>query len=324
MASLQCSSSVALALVLLASPAGAEPTEAERTLAESLFQDAKSLMKAGDYARACPKLQESFKLDPVGGTSINLADCTEHLGKWATAITQFQRARTMALQAGRADRVQVADEHLASLERRVTRLVVHVSSPLPGTTITLDGLELGAPSWGSAMMIDPGKHGLDAQAPGKQPFHADVVVAAEPETKTVEVPQLASASVLPVAAQAPARGSPDAAPSPASSSRRTAGLVVGGLGVVSVGVGAYFIARGNSLKTQVNDDPHATDVHDTVASQHAAITFGEIGLGVGVAAIGVGAWLIATSSTGEAPKSAVRLTPMIAANGAGISLGGAW
>ena len=81
--------SLVLPLLLVATAASGETTEEQRNLAESLFQNAKALMKEGKYAEACPKLAESFRLDGVGGTMINWADCEEHLGKWATALTYF-------------------------------------------------------------------------------------------------------------------------------------------------------------------------------------------------------------------------------------------
>ena len=310
---------VATFTLLLAPIVRAEPTEAERTLAESLFQDAKALMKQGDYSRACPKLQESYRLDPVGGTIINLADCTEHLGKWATALTYFEKARAVAAQAHRDDRVRIADDRLAVLRKKVARLVVRVPAPSEGLAVSLDGVQLAAPAWGSAVMIDPGKHAVDAKAPGKADLHLDVVVLDAPETKTLDLPTLADAP-----SATSAKTIDVAASESPSSSRRTVGLAVGALGVASLGLGTYFLVHGSSLKNRVNDDPHAPDVHDTVASQHTAITVAEVGLGVGVAAIGTAVWLIATSPSAPRRATGARVTPLITANGGGLSVGGAW
>lgn len=308
----------ALAVSLtLSSFAHADPTEEQKNLAESLFQDAKSLMKQGKYADACPKLAESFRLDAAGGTMINWADCEQHLGHWATALTYFRKARTMALQAKRDDRVQICDAQIPLLEKKIAHVVVNVASPAKDTHVTLDGVELGQAAWGTAMMIDPGAHVIDVTAPGKAPFHADLTIADAPETKTVDVPALGDASSD--------ASSTTTVAAPTSSSKRTLGFVVGGVGVVALGVGTYFLIHGNSLKNEVNDDPHAPDVHDKVSSQHTAITIAEVGLGVGIAALGTAAWLIATSPS-ETPKTTagVRVAPMIAANAGGVWIGGAW
>jgi len=60
-------------------------------------------MKQGDYAAACPKLEESQRLDPALGTLLNLADCREQEGNVATAWSLFRDAESLARRGGHAE-----------------------------------------------------------------------------------------------------------------------------------------------------------------------------------------------------------------------------
>src|SRR5215475_12694681 len=79
------------ALVLGTAGTGrAEPSEAEkRAAAQALFEAARKLTAQDKFAEACPKLLESYKLDPAIGTKFYLADCYEHVGKLARAWTYY-------------------------------------------------------------------------------------------------------------------------------------------------------------------------------------------------------------------------------------------
>jgi Flp pilus assembly protein TadD len=45
---------------------GADSTDADRVLAAALFRDGRALIAERRYSEACPKLQESQRLDPGG------------------------------------------------------------------------------------------------------------------------------------------------------------------------------------------------------------------------------------------------------------------
>src|SRR5215471_10148564 len=71
---------------LMSTPrAAAQVSTEDRVAAESLFTDARRLMQAGDYEHACPKLEASRRLEPALGTTLNLADCYDKLGRTASA-----------------------------------------------------------------------------------------------------------------------------------------------------------------------------------------------------------------------------------------------
>ena len=121
-----------------ARPAAADPTPEDAALATTLFQDGRALMAAGRLAEACPKLEESQRLDPGGGTLLNLALCHEQAGRLARSWSEFNDAAAVARRDGRRDRELAADSHAAALWPRLSKLTVSV----PPASI-VEGLRVG-------------------------------------------------------------------------------------------------------------------------------------------------------------------------------------
>src|SRR5256885_1547996 len=107
-------------------------------MAQALFDEARELLAAGKYPEACRKFAESQRLDPGGGPVLNLALCHEKEGKIATAWADFREALGAARRDRRAERENLAREHLETLEPRLPRLTVRVASDAR-VEVTLDG-----------------------------------------------------------------------------------------------------------------------------------------------------------------------------------------
>lgn len=182
---------VALMLISAAPDARAEPSSQDRALAESLFREAKSLAKDGDFERACPKFAESQRLDPQLGTLLHLATCHEGQGKTASAWVEFSEAGELAARRGEADREQLARRRVAALEPRLARLRVAVEDAPPGLVLALDGRELGDAALATTIPVDAGEHELTARAPGHVGTTRHVQVPSEPGVIDVVLSPLA-------------------------------------------------------------------------------------------------------------------------------------
>ena len=162
-------------------------TPAEQMLAQSLFDEGRALMEQKRYAEACPKLAESQRLDPGGGTLLNLAICHEQEGRLATAFMELNAAVAQARKDNRQDRIDTANAHLASIDGRIPRLTIKVAQEEPGLEVFLDGTLVRKPAWNVATIVDPGPHVVDARAPNQRaPFRMTIELA-EGEHRAVEV-----------------------------------------------------------------------------------------------------------------------------------------
>jgi hypothetical protein len=170
----------------------------EQRLAQTLFDEGRRLMEEKRYGEACPKLVESQRLDPGGGTLLNLAICHEKEGKLATALNDFDEALALAVRDGRKDRQKIAAERKAAVALAVPRVIVVVgaASDIEGLEVKLDGLVLRRAAWDVATPVDPGSHVVEAAATGRAPWSRTVQVDAA-QKKTIDVPVLGALASLP-------------------------------------------------------------------------------------------------------------------------------
>jgi len=309
---------VLAAVVASTSVARADVTPTERAVARELFVQGRKLMQSKRYAEACAKLGESQRLDPAPGTLLNLAVCHEAEGKTATAWSELADALSLARRDRRMDRVSLAERHLKQLEPRLSRLTIEVpaAARIAGLEVKLDGGSVGEPSWGTAVPVDPGQHVVEVSAPGKKPWRTELSLGADADRKTVAVPELES---LPKAKPKP---SPPPKPPESGRWRRPAGLAIGGVGVVALGIGGYFGLRAFSRWEDRNDhcggagcDPTGMEAGDDA---DRAATVANIGIGIGLVGIAAGTYLVLSSASGERSSVAgVRPT----ADGRGVELG---
>lgn len=155
---------VGASLWLASSVAGAQ--EGDPAAAQALFNQAKELMRQGKSAEACPKLQESNRIDPGIGTQFHLADCYEKVGRVASAWAQFLGVASQARAAGHTEREKAAQRRAEKLEPRLPRLTVAVAeaSKVAGLEIRRNGALVGAAQWGTPVPVDPGEIELTASA----------------------------------------------------------------------------------------------------------------------------------------------------------------
>lgn len=325
------------ALLSLSAGAGrAQAPTDQAAAAEALFREGRDLAAKGNYADACPKFAASQKLDPGYGTLWNLADCLERTGRTASAWAAFREAADLAKKAGQADREKKATRRAGEIEPKLTRMTISIKDPPPGLEVKRDGVLVDAAAFGTALPVDPGKHTVEASAPGKKPFSTEVETAGPGKTAAVEVPPLADA---PAEAAGPA-AAPGAAPRPGGApdspeeedggagTRRTLAFVAGGVGLAGVVVGSIFGASASSKWSEAQDEHCRTatlcDARGVELAGDAKTfaTVSTVGFIVGGVGIGAGVALFVSSLGGDPAGAGLRITPAVGSQGGGVEVGG--
>jgi hypothetical protein len=196
-----------LAFWLASNLAWAQGPSDPSALARELFSQGRALMDAGEHEAACAKFEESQRLEPGGGTLLNLALCNEKLGKTATAWALFNQAIVVARRDGRADRETFAKEHVDAIAPKLSRLTVQVPSDArtPGLRIELNGTEIGKGAWGGPLPVDPGTQEIVVTAPGKIKLTITISVGDAADKKEISVGPLRDAPKPPPRPVSPVR-----------------------------------------------------------------------------------------------------------------------
>lgn len=310
------------------------PVGGSNTLAEQLFNQARDLAKANQWAEACPKFEASLRYDPVLGTRLNLATCYEHVGKLASAWGLYRESIDLAKKANDPKRAAYAQKQAAALEPRLPKLAISApANPPAGFVVKRDDTTVDPGALGVGLYVDPGPHKVVASAPGFVEATLSVTLT-EGKTEALTIPDLvAKPDAPPVAETRPvAQPIDDGEPGPRSKTRMYAALGVGGAGVAAVAVGLVFgvKARGsyNDAKALCGDDmvcPAANLAQDQklVSDARSSATISTVLVIGGGAAIAAGVILYLTAPRSH-ERATARLVPVAHDGGAGLALTGAF
>lgn len=277
--------------------------------APALFAEGQRLMSQGKAAEACPKFERSLALTAGTGTKFNLADCYEKTGRFATALTMFREVEEATRKSGQAERSTVAKKRGDALEPRVPTVIVHAQwwATLPRASIALDGRQLSPGELDKPIRVDSGSHEAIARLDSSE-TKAQVVIEKEGESKTLapEAPKVAAPLVTtpPVTqgTEAPREGDST------GGTQRAIGLVVGGLGVVALGVGAVVVLSAKSSYSDATSTCGTACPPDETTKANDArdsANLGGIVLGAGLAALVTGTIVFFTAPrSAKAPSAA--------------------
>jgi hypothetical protein len=315
-------SAIVLALTLSVGTAGAQSRDAAK--ADALFREGRALLTKGEYATACPKLEESYRLDPAPGTGINLGDCFEKVGKVASALLAYQAA--FGLLRASDPRVAPVKQEIAALEKRTPYLTIQLAGDAPRETHLLrDGRKAKV---GARSPVNPGRHAIVVSSPGRRTSRLTITLAeAEARTVTVNVGE-------PVDVETSATGTPTTSvprgtehkevrkePPSDGSTQRTLGYVLGGVGVISLTVGGIFFGLAKSVSKDCASTPDCKQLTDDEQSKLDKATGAGI---VGAVALAGGVALVLLAPEGSAGTGRLHAGATASGNVLRLNVGGSF
>ncbi len=132
--------------------------------AEKVYRDGKALLAQGKTAEACDAFRRSQELEARVGTLLNLGDCEEKLGRFATAWSVFVDARALATRQN-DPRANEADQRAGKLASKLTYLKLAIAQRPAGLVVRRNGVEVPTAVLDVEVPLDPGRQELEVSAP---------------------------------------------------------------------------------------------------------------------------------------------------------------
>jgi hypothetical protein len=269
----------------LVTVSSARADHAEELAAQTLYDKALELMKAGKPAAACPLLAESQRLDPAAGTQYHLAECFEKTGRTEAAWKLYTEVAEASKKAGRKDREEQAREHADAMWNLLPRLAITISPEVAkedALSVMRDGKVVPPEEWNQERPVKPGQHTVEVHATGKKPWGGTVTARAG-ATEKVRIPGLESvvAAIAPTTPDGTLPMSNGADEVPLEKPNK--GVVIAGAALTALGLGiggasmAASFGKASDLDAAlivhpcVRDSGHCTskEVTDAEASRRA-------------------------------------------------------
>jgi hypothetical protein len=232
-----------------ASALAAEPTPSEISVARRLFDEGKSAEDAQRWREAADKFRQAAAIKDTPGLRFHLARCEEERGALVEALVEYDRARELIDGGVKAPDVE---RLLTDARERVRAKVALVTMRLPEGTqdasVSVDGKPVSASVLGVPLPMNPGRHRLQAAAPGRAPFDKELQLGSgEARDITIELPLLTAAASAAPPAPAQPSGSAHGAVDTSVPTRTIVLVAEGSLFAAALGTGIVFsLARGSA------------------------------------------------------------------------------
>ncbi|MET0596003.1 MAG: hypothetical protein ABW133_25100 [Polyangiaceae bacterium] len=317
---------------LIAVPAFAEPTAAEKESARTLMSQGRSRRAESDLRGALSSFIAADAIMRVATTGFEVARTQASLGQLVEARETIRRILRLPV---RADDPPPFAEARANAERLDADLAPRIPSiriELRGTvnplalTIELDGTPIPAHAIGDPLKINPGHHVVVVRL-GDATTRGETEVA-EGQKGLLAIDAPAAASVADTAPSERRAPPPERRTSPGRSSSAPAvsPLVYVGFGVAAVGAsigavsGLLSLSATNRAKATCEDTRCPAITRDDLESARSTATISNIGFAIAGAGlvVGLGALLLESPASPKPTTTGLRVEPWVGATSGGV------
>lgn len=268
-----------------------EPSAVDVATARELFREGARLAKEEKWAEALDAYQRSMSLRPSNLTRYSIAVVQERMGRLVEAMESLRAFLESDHDRSTQAYVRPASDMVRDIEKRIGRLRIVIPGKPRGATVLIDGQPVPDAAIGVNRPTDPGSHHIEARVPGHPPFEKDIELKEGGDLEVVV--QLGSPGTeSATGAISPSDGEREDGDGPSTSMM----LTVGGAGVfvAGLGLGVYGFSKAKSADSSEGSD---ADTARTFA------LVGDIGMGVGLVAAGVGTYLLLTEDKATPNRS---------------------
>jgi hypothetical protein len=292
---------IAFIAFIVVAPYGAKADPAAVDQGTDLFRQGREAMKGGNYGAACALFEASQRVHPAPGTLLNVAVCSEKLGRLRRASEALKAFLTTADSAD--ERRARAGALLADVTERTPRISVRVPEwAAVGAQVLVDGESIAPEVWKTAMPLDPGRHVLEVRVP-----------RAPDQRRTLEVKERDRLVETFVFSQGP-KPKPDPRPLPSERKDLPAafyislGIGVGGL-LTAAGAGAIVLQEGATVEEQcINKDCYPAGMEAGKRGKRFQ-TVATVALPVGVAGMALASYLWFSAKKKSSPSVGIGVAP---------------
>ncbi|MCH2107846.1 MAG: hypothetical protein MK135_00830 [Polyangiaceae bacterium] len=328
-----------LVVILLSFPDEVSASsDQERAAARSAAKDGILAYRAGDYPEALELLQRAESLVHAPPHLLFIARCQAQLGMLVESRETYQRVITENLSATAPkaflDAQVQASAELPDLEARLGQLRLEVveEEGLENLSILLDGEPYSLSMLGLEVPVNPGQHRLVISAQGMlsqeklievmegEELIVSVILRNDSEYQSVPVNSLREEG----AKQEGFREEPDFQEQQSLRKRhQTWGWVAVGSSAALIGSGVALELVGFSKKNSTANNPDLCDSQnqcnedglEAIRQGKTTALVGDILVGTGVIAAGVGTWLLLSTPKKPSQVGVHRLQPVIGKRG---------